>query len=190
MPQKILVEVSARHIHLSEEDKDKLFDAGYQLKKIKSLSQPALFACKEAVDIQIGERKLEKLRVVGPLRHRTQIEISETDARFLKVKVPLRLSGDIENSQGCTLIGPKGVVNLKEGLIIARRHLHLSSQEAQRLNLKQGQEVSVKILGERGVTFHQVITRVDPEYKAVVHLDTDEGNAAGIEGRGEGEIIS
>lgn len=189
MPTKILVEVSARHIHLSQEDCKKIFGQGYQLKKIKGLSQPDLFACQETVDIQVGENKLQNVRIVGPFRSQTQIEISRTDAYFLKAKVPLRLSGDLENSQGCTVIGPKGVLNLKEGLIIAKRHVHLSPQEAEKLNLKQGQGISVKIKGERGLVFNNLIVRIEPNYQTAMHLDTDEGNAAGTEGKGEGEII-
>ena len=184
----ILVEVSARHIHLSEPHCVEIFGKGYELKKIKDLSQPGLFACQETVDIQIGQETLKEIRVVGPLRSQTQIEISRTDAHHLKTDAPLRLSGDLEDSQGCAVIGPQGVANLKEGLITAKRHLHLNPEEAQKLNLKNGQEISIKIKGERELIFHKVTTRVDPSYKAAVHLDTDEGNAAGIKGRGEGEI--
>lgn len=187
--QKFLVEISAHHIHLSKTDCAEIFGKGYELKKIKDLSQPGLFACQETVDIQIGQETLKEVRVVGPLRSETQIEVSRTDAHHLKIDAPLRLSGDLEGSQGCAVIGPQGVVNLKEGLIIAKRHLHLNPEEAQKLNLKHGQEISIKIRGERALTFHKVITRVDPSYKAAVHLDTDEGNAAGISGGGEGEII-
>jgi len=185
----ILVEVSARHIHLFKPHCAEIFGKGYKLKKIKDLSQPGLFACQETVDIQIGQKTLKEVRVVGPLRSETQIEISRTDAHHLKIDAPLRLSGDLENSQGCAVIGPQGVVNLKEGLIIAKRHLHLDPEEAQKLNLKNGQEISIKVKGGRELIFHKIITRVDPNYKAAVHLDTDEGNAAGIEKRGEGEII-
>lgn len=189
MPQKILIELSARHIHLCQKDQEKLFGSHFKLKKLKDLSQPGLFASQETVDIQIGERKLKNVRVIGPSRPHTQIEVSKTDARFLHVKVPLRISGNIENSQGCTVIGPQGVVNLKEGLIVAKRHIHLSPKEAKKIKLKQGQEIAVKIEGERELIFHKVMTRIDPSYKAAVHLDTDEGNAAGIERKTEGEII-
>ncbi|MFA4880024.1 MAG: phosphate propanoyltransferase [Candidatus Doudnabacteria bacterium] len=189
MSSQILVEVSARHIHLSKPHCAEIFGKSYELKKIKDLSQPGLFACQETVDIQIGQEILKEVRVVGPFRSRTQIEISRTDAHHLKIDAPLRLSGDLEDSQGCAVIGPQGVVNLKEGLIIAKRHLHLDPEEAQKLNLKNGQEISIKIKGKRELIFHKVTTRVDSNYKAVVHLDTDEGNAAGISGGGEGEII-
>lgn len=189
MPQKILVEVSARHIHLSPKHNKKLFGADFKLTSFKDLSQPGLFAAKETVDIQIGERKLKNIRVVGPLRNYTQIEISKTDARFLRTVVPLRLSGDIENSKGCTIIGPRGVVNLKEGLIVAKRHIHLSPKEAKKMNLKQGQEIAIKTEGARRLVLYRVVARIDPSYKAAVHIDTDEGNAAGIEGETEGEIV-
>ncbi len=187
--QKSLVEISARHIHLSQSDCEKIFGKGYGLKKTKDLSQPGLFACQETVDIKLGPETLKKVRIVGPFRSQTQIEVSCTDTHYLKVNAPLRLSGDLKNSQGCTVIGPNGVINLKEGLIIAKRHIHLSPEEAQKLNLQHGQEISIKIKGKRALTFHNVITRVNPAYRAAVHLDTDEGNAAGIEGKGEGEII-
>jgi len=189
MLKKILIEISGRHIHLSQKDKNMLFGANYELTKLKDLSQPGLFACKETVDIQIDEKKLKNLRIIAPFRPQTQIEISQTDAYFLKIKAPLRLSGDIINSAGCTVIGPKGKINLEKGIIIAKRHLHLNRGEARKLNLKNNQEISIKIKGGRELTFHKVIARVDSDYKAAVHLDTDEGNAAGIVNQTYGEII-
>ncbi|PIU01855.1 propanediol utilization protein [bacterium (Candidatus Torokbacteria) CG09_land_8_20_14_0_10_42_11] len=188
MSPKILVEISGRHVHLSEKDKTELFGADYVLTKLKDLSQPGLFACQETVEIQVGEKKLKKVRIIGPPRAQTQIEISQTDGYFLKIEAPLRLSGDLADSPECKIIGPKGEVNLKEGLIIAKRHLHLSPEEARGFNLKNNQEISLKIDGERGLTFHKIIARVSPDYKAAVHLDTDEGNAAGIVNKTYGEI--
>jgi len=186
---KILIEVSARHIHLCLEDQNKLFGPNFKLTKLKDLSQPNLFAAKEFVDIQIGEKKIEAVRVVGPLRPYTQIEISQTDARFLKAPVPLRISGDIKNSQGCTVIGPAGLVHLKQGMIIAKRHIHISLEQAKKLGLKQGHQASVQITGERGLLFEQVIIRADKNFRAAVHIDTDEGNAAGIDSKTKGKII-
>jgi len=187
--KNFLVEISARHIHLCSEDKDKLFGPDFKLTKLKSLSQPSLFACEETVDLKVGEKKIKNVRIIGPLRPYTQIEISKTDARFLKAPVPLRISGDIDHSQGCTLIGPAGVVNLGQGMIIAKRHLHLPEKEAKTLNLKQGQVISIRIAGKRGLIFKQVIVRVDQKFRAAVHIDTDEGNAAGIEDETKGKII-
>ncbi len=187
--KKILVEVSARHIHLCSEDKDKLFGPDFKLTKFKNLSQPNLFACEETIDLKIGEKEIKNVRVIGPLRPYTQIEVSQTDARFLKALIPLRISGDIDHSQGCTLIGPAGVVNLKQGMIIAKRHLHVSKKEAEELGLKQGQAISVRIAEERGLIFKQVIVRIDQKFHATVHIDTDEGNAAGVDKECKGKIM-
>lgn len=189
MRQKILIEVSAHHIHLSEKDKDKLFGSGYELNKIKDLSQPGLFAYQETVDLKIDHQKLSHLRVIGPYRPQTQVEISQTESYILKTKIPLRISGDLNQSAGCKIIGPKGEIDLKEGLIIAKRHLHLSLAEAQALNLNENQLVSVEITGERALILKNVIVRISQEYRTALHLDTDEGNAAGIEKIGEGKLI-
>ena len=189
MNKKILVEVSARHCHLAKQDLEELFGAGYELKKIKQLSQPSDFACEEIVTIQAGEKKLEKVRVIGPLRKQTQVEISKTDAFSLGVSPPIRLSGDLSDSAGITIIGPKGEVELKEGLIIAKRHLHCATEEAKKLKLKTGDIISVKIESERPVAFYDVLVRIGDNYKLCLHLDTDEGNAAGINKNGEGKIL-
>jgi len=186
---KVPVEVSARHCHLSKSDLEKLFGLGYELEKIKQLSQPSDFACKETVDIQVGSKKIEKVRIVGPPRGQTQVEISLSDAVGSGVTPPIRLSGDLKGSVGVVLQGPAGKVELIEGLIVAKRHLHCSSDEAKRCKLKNGDTVSVKIGGERSVVFDNVAVRAKDNYKLCLHLDTDEGNAAGINKMGGGEII-
>lgn len=190
MAKKIFVpvEVSARHIHLSQSDLDILFGQGYGLKKIKQLTQPSDFAAKETVDIQASEGQLN-LRVVGPIRKETQIEISLTDALNLGLEAPVKLSGNIEGSCGAFLIGPKGKVDLKKGVIIAVRHLHCHTKEAEKLSLKQGQTVSIEIAGKRGLIFNNIKVRVGEGYKLCFHIDTDEGNAAGIDRRAKGVLI-
>lgn len=186
---KITVEISARHCHLSKENLEKLFGVGYELKKAKQLSQPSDFACQETVGIQVGSKKLEKVRVVGPLRPQTQVEISLSDAVGSGVMPLTRISGDLKGTSPVVLQGPKGAVSLKEGLIVALRHIHCATDEAVKLDLKNGDNVSVRVEGERPIIFGKVIVRVRDDYKLCMHLDTDEGNSAGINKIGEGEII-
>jgi putative phosphotransacetylase len=190
MIEKIPIEVSARHCHLSERDLEKLFGEDYQLKKMKQLSQPSEFACSETVEIQFGSKKFEKVRVVGPIRGQTQVEISLTDAVGSGVVPPLRLSGDLKGSAVCVIKGPKGEVKLSEGVIVAKRHLHCSLKEAEKLGLKNGDTISIKAKTLRPVVFEDVAVRVDEGYSLDLHLDTDEGNAAGINKKGEGVIYS
>jgi putative phosphotransacetylase len=188
MNKKIPVEVSARHIHLSQKDLEALFGLGYQLKKARQLTQPSDFASEETLDIRAGEKIIPSLRVIGPVREKTQIEVSLTDMIFLNVKPIIRLSGDLKGTPGIALIGPKGKVELKEGLIVVQRHIHCSANEAKKIGLKK-RAVSVLIKGEREITFHNVAIRIGDNYKLCLHLDTDEGNAAGINKIGEGYLI-
>lgn len=183
---KVLVEVSARHCHLSQSDVEKLFGAGYELKKMKELSQPSDFACQETVEIEFGSKKIQKVRIVGPIREQSQVEVSLTDNAGSGVEIPLRLSGDLKNSTGVILRGPAGEVELNEGLIIAKRHLHCAIDEAKKMGLKTGDIVSVKVPAntskkeERSVIFENVIVRVKDNYRLSMQIDTDEGNASGI----------
>jgi len=186
---EIPVEVSARHIHISKKDLETLFGEGYQLHRLKQLTQPSDFATEEVLDIEIGGKKLLGVRIVGPEREKTQIEISKTDAVLLGVNPPIRLSGDLENSLGSKLIGPKGELELSEGLIIVKRHIHCATNEAESLGLKNNDIVSVKVDGERSVIFEGVVVRVNNDYKLSMHIDTDEGNAAGINKIGKGIIL-
>lgn len=186
---KIPIEISARHVHLNQKDLEVLFGVGHKLRKLKQLTQPADFAAEETVSIKNNLNILENVRVVGPLRENTQVEISRTDAIYLHVDAPVRLSGDIKNSSGITIIGPKGHVDLKEGLIVAQRHIHCATDEEKKLRLKNGDEISVKVEGERPITFHKVKIRVRDDYKLCLHLDTDEGNACSINKSGIGEIL-
>lgn len=189
MQPKIYTEVSARHLHFAPKDFAKLFGPQAKLNKIRDLYLPTIFACAETVTVQVGDEKLTQVRVVGPFRDQTQIEISATDARALKTPVPIRLSGDLLGSPGCTLIGPQGKIDLPEGIIIAQRHLHISPEEAAGLDLNQHQKISIKMEGKRGLVFNYVVVRIDPGAKIAFHIDTDEGNAAGIPQNGEGLLM-
>ena len=175
------VGVSNRHIHLSTEHVEVLFGKDQQLTPLKELSQPGQFACKEQLTI-VGPslRPIEGVRVLGPVRSASQVEISRTDSFTLKVKPPVRESGDIKGSAPITIIGPKGVVTLKEGCIIANRHIHMSEEEGAAFGLKDGDYVTVEANGERRTTFYDVQVRVNKAFKLEMHIDTDDANAAGI----------
>ena len=186
---KVPIEVSARHIHLSKRDLENLFGKGYKLTKLKGLTQPGDFAAKETVDIESGSKKISNIRIIGPARGKTQIELSKTDAIILGMAIPVRDSGDIKGSPGIIISGPKNKIIIKEGVINTWRHIHCDPKEAKKLKLRNGALVSVKTLGNLSITFHNVKIRVGKNYKLRMHLDTDEGNAAGIIRSGEGEII-
>ena len=175
------VGVSNRHIHLSAADLETLFGKGYELTPIKDLSQPGQYACKEQLTI-IGPslRPIEGVRVLGPVRSASQVEISRTDSFTLKVKPPVRESGDIKGSAPITIVGPKGVVSLKEGCIIANRHIHMSEEEGLAFGLKDGDYVDVEVAGERRTKFYDVQVRVNKAFRLEMHIDTDDANAAGI----------
>ena len=175
---KIPIEVSARHCHLSRTDLDKLYGKGYALKLMKELSQKGQFAAQETVVLETKDGRIDNLRILGPVRPATQVELSMTDARKVKLNPPIRVSGGIKGSAGAILIGPKGKVELKEGVIIAQRHIHANPGQAKKLGLKMGQLVSVKTSGPRSLTFHDVIIRVEDHFDLSFQVDTDEGNAA------------
>ena len=177
----IPVGVSNRHIHLTRQDVETLFGKGYRLTPLKDLSQPGQYACKEQLTI-VGPslRPIEKVRVLGPERKASQVEISRTDAYLLKVKPPVRESGKIAGSAPITIIGPKGVVTLSEGCMIANRHIHMSPEDGARFGLKDNDYVTVDAFGERRTRFFDVQVRVDPNFRMEMHLDTDDANAAGL----------
>ena len=184
------VGVSNRHIHLSASDVETLFGKGYELTPFKDLSQPGQYACKELLTI-VGPslRPIENVRVLGPARSASQVEISRTDSFVLKVKPPVRESGDIAGSAPITIIGPKGVVTLKEGCIIANRHIHMSEEEGKAFGLKDGDYVTVESNGERRTTFYDVQVRVNKAFRLEMHIDTDDANAAGIGNGAKVKII-
>lgn len=186
----IIIEASARHCHLSQLDLEKLFGRGYQLKKLKPLSQPGQFAAQETVVFKTPGGQISNLRILGPARGQTQVELALSDAYHLKIKPPLRLSGDLKKSAGGVLVGPKGQIKLKSGVIIARRHLHLDPLSAKKLNLKNNQKISIRTGGGRSITFHQVIVRINQDFVLCLHLDLDEANAAGLSAKNaKGQII-
>jgi len=189
MSKKILIEVSARHIHLSRKDLEVLFGRGYKLKELKTLSTTNQFAAKETLDIKVGSKKISKVRIVGPFRKKTQVELSITDAINLGINPPIRKSGDLKGTPGVTLVSPKRKIKLKSGVIIAWRHIHCNPKEAKALNFKEGKLVSIEIRGKRFLIFHNVKVRIDKNFRLCVHLDTDEGNTAGITKKGKGIII-
>jgi putative phosphotransacetylase len=178
---EVPVGVSNRHIHLSAEHVEVLFGKGYQLTPMKELSQPGQYACKEVLTV-IGPsmRPIENVRVLGPIRKKSQVEISKTDSYTLKVKPPVRESGKLEGSAPITVIGPKGVVTLSEGCIIANRHIHMSTDEAACFGLRDYDFVTVDVEGERRTRWYDVQVRVHKDFRLEMHVDTDDANAAGI----------
>ncbi|MEK7664896.1 MAG: phosphate propanoyltransferase [Patescibacteria group bacterium] len=186
---EIPIETSGRHIHLSKKDLEKLFGKGYKLKKMKDLYQPSDFAAEETVNIQGEGVRVLTIRVIGPVRSKTQVELSRTDAIFLGMAVPLRESGNIKGTPGAVLIGPENKVKIEEGVINSQRHIHCSIGEAKKLGLKNKMLVSVQTEGQSPVTYHNVLVKIDKNYRLCMHLDTDEGNAAGIIRSGKGKIL-
>ncbi len=187
---KILVETSARHLHVSRADFEVLFGKDAQLTNKKDLSQPGQFACFERVTV-VGPKGELNMSILGPERPDTQIEVSYTDARKLGIVPPVRESGDVKGSPGCKLVGPEGEVEVDCGVIVAKRHIHLTPKDAEEMGLKEKQIVSVKVgtPGMRETIFGDVVCRVSEKYAPAMHIDTDEANAAGIAGNVEGEII-
>lgn len=176
------VSVSARHIHLQQEHVEVLFGAGYTLTKFKDISQPGQYACNEKVTIQGPKGLIEKVRVLGPVRIQTQVEVARSEARKLGIEPPVRNSGNIQGSAGFTIIGPKGSLSLSEGCIIADRHIHMSPSDALAFGVKNQQKVSVLVDGEKGGIMSHVTVRVNERYTLDMHIDTDDANAFGLKG--------
>lgn len=188
--RKILVETSARHIHLSEHDLKILCGEDATLAVRGMLSQPGQFASTTKIKVEGIKRNFDGVTVLGPTRKASQVEISQTDAFALGVVAPIRESGDIKGTPGITLVGPAGKVTLKEGLIIAKRHIHMTPADAEEFNVKNGEIVAVRIKSEeRSLVFEDVVIRVREEFALAMHIDTDEANAAGIKGSVLGELI-
>lgn len=190
MERKISVETSARHVHLSQDDLEALFGKGYSLTPKKYLSQPDQFASEERVNISGPKGEIKNVVILGPVRKSTQVEVSLTDARTLGITVPVRESGDTAGSAACTISGPKGSITLSEGVIAAKRHIHLAPDEAAVFGLSDKQVVQVKLTSKgRSLVFGDVVVRVSDRFAAAMHIDTDEANAAGLSGAVYGEII-
>lgn len=186
---KFLVETSARHAHVSQEDLEILFGSGSQLTIKKELSQPGQYASEQKITV-VGPRGQLAVTILGPTRKSTQVELSMTDARQIGLSAPVRESGDTAGSAGCKLVGPEGEVMLKEGIIIAKRHIHMTPEQARQLGVEDKQVVSVKIdTNGRSVIFGDTIVRAHSTYALAMHIDTDEANAAGASGEVYGEII-
>lgn len=185
------IETSARHIHLSREDCDKLFGEGYELSPLKELFEPEHFVAVEHVTIVGPRDEIRDVSIIGPFRKQTQVEISLSDARKLGLKPPIRLSGDLAGSEKCIIRGPKGEVQIEEGVIAAKRHLHIAPKDAEELKLNDGDNVNVIAESpDRSVIFQDVIVRIGPEdFNLAMHVDTDEANAAGLGRDSQGRII-
>ena len=190
MENKVLIETSARHIHVTEADLETLFGKGAKLTHKKDLSQPGQFACVERVDVVGPKRTLSGVSILGPTRSATQVELSLTDARSIGVSAPIRESGDVAGSAGCKLVGPCGEVELKEGVIVAKRHIHATPEDAEKLGVADKEIVSLKVVNdERSTIFGDVVVRVSPKFALAAHFDTDEANAAALSGVVYGEVI-
>ncbi len=187
---KFIIETSARHIHISEADLAILFGEGSKLTHKKDLSQPGQFACEERVTIVGPKKELAGVSILGPTRPVTQVELSSTDARSIGINAPIKESGDISGSAGCKIVGPCGEIEIKEGVIVAKRHIHLTPADAEELNVSDKEVVWVKIeTADRTTIFGDVVCRVHPNFSRAMHIDTDEANAVNS-GRGQmGEII-
>lgn len=188
--RRVPVAISARHVHLAQAEIDVLFGPGYQLTRLKDLYQPGEFAAKETVTlVGLNLRPIPGVRILGPIRSRTQVEISRTDAVLLNLPAPVRKSGELAGSAPITLVGPKGSLTLAEGAIIANRHIHMGTVEAEAWGLKDDDEVSVRTVGvDRPTIFGGVQVRINPKFRLVMHLDTDDANAAGLRCGDEVEI--
>ena len=189
MSNKVIVETSARHVHLSAEHLEILFGKGAELTVKKMLSQPGQFACEERVTVEGPKNAIKNVSILGPVRKATQVELSLTDARTIGLSAPIRESGDVANTPGCKLIGPCGEVEIAEGVIAAKRHIHLTPADAKEFGVEDKEIVSVKIDGERGLTFGDVVVRVNENFAAAMHIDTDESNASAAFGEVWGEIV-
>ncbi|SCW42067.1 putative phosphotransacetylase [Paenibacillus tianmuensis] len=188
--KQVPIGVSARHIHLSKEDIALLFGAGYELKEMKALSQPGQYAAEETVAVVGPKGRFDKVRILGPARSKSQLEISRTDAFALGVNPPVRESGHIDGTPGIKVIGPAGEVELEAGVIVAARHIHFHTDDAAKWGIADKQELTVRVEGERGVTFEHVIARVSDQFALDMHIDTDEANAAGIKTGDVGVILA
>lgn len=188
---KVLVETSARHVHLTEEHIKILFGEGATLTKKKDLSQPGQFACEERVTVVGPKKPIANVIILGPARKATQVEVSLSDARTLGVEAPVRESGDIAGSGACKLVGPAGEVDITEGVIAAKRHIHFTPADAEKFGVSDKQIVSVKVDSNgRSLVFGDVVVRVSENFKAAMHIDTDEANAACAFGEIYGEVIA
>ena len=189
MPGKIIIEGSGKHCHVTRATLDKLFGDGFELEVKKWLTQPGQFVTPQKITI-VGPKRSAELSIIGPCRKADQIELSLTDATALGFKVPIRESGDVKGSPGCKIIGPNGEMDISEGVIVAKRHVHLTPEDALAFGVSDKQLVRVRVGGERALVFDEVVARVSAEYATFMHLDYDEMNAAALSGPDPtGEIL-
>ncbi|WP_027093571.1 phosphate propanoyltransferase [Cohnella thermotolerans] len=188
--RKVPVGVSARHIHLTKEHIAILFGEGAELTVLKPLSQPGQFAANETVAVYGPKGSFSKVRILGPARKATQLEVSRTDAFQLGLNPPVRESGQIDGTPGIRIVGPAGEVTVDRGVIVAARHIHFHTSDAERWGIRDKQLLKVRVGGERGLVFENVIARVSDQFALDMHIDTDEGNAAGVRTGDEGEIVA
>ena len=187
---KFIVETSARHVHVTQEHLEILFGKDYILTKKKDLSQPGQYACEERVTIVGPKKELKGVSILGPVRKETQVELSLTDARSIGVAAPVRESGDIAGSAPCKIVGPNGEIEITEGVIAAKRHIHATKADAEALGVKDKEIVSAKIDTDgRSLIFGDVVVRVNDSYALAMHIDTDESNAASCGRDVQGEIV-
>ncbi len=186
MKTQLPIALSNRHIHLSQKDLDILFGEGYELTKAKDLSQPGQYACEEKVDLVGPKRTISGVRILGPVRSETQIEVSIADAITLGVSPVIKNSGDLEGTPGVKVVGPKGEVELDKGVIVAARHIHMHTTDGEEFGVADKDIVKVKVNGPRGLVFDNVLVRVHPTYALEMHVDVEEGNAAGVK---NGDIV-
>lgn len=190
MSKKFLVETSARHVHVTQQDLEILFGAGATLTQKKDLSQPGQFACEERVTVVGPKKEMAGVSILGPVRPATQVEISATDARTLGINAPIKESGDIADSGACKLVGPCGEVELAQGVIVAKRHIHATPADAQALGVSDKEIVWVKIeTPQRATIYGDVVVRVNANFALAMHIDTDESNGAGCGREVFGEIV-
>lgn len=190
MSKTFIVETSARHVHVTQEDLETLFGKGAALTKKKDLSQPGQYACEERVEVVGPKKSLANVSILGPVRPATQVELSATDARSIGISAPIRESGDTAGSAGCKLVGPAGEVELKEGVIVAKRHIHLTPADAEELGVKDKEVVYVKVDTEgRKAILGDVVCRVSDKFARAMHIDTDEANAISATPALQGEIV-
>lgn len=190
MEKTVLVETSARHLHVTREALEILFGKGFELTHKKDLSQPGQFATNERVRVIGPKGEFPRVSILGPVRPETQIELSASDARSIGIVAPVKESGDLEGAGACKLVGPEGEIEIEHGVIVAKRHIHATPEDAEKYGIKDKEIVKVKITtDERSLIFDDVIVRVSPKYALAMHIDTDESNACGAKPGIMGEIL-
>ncbi|KHO36264.1 propanediol utilization protein [Clostridium tetani] len=186
---RILIEASGKHVHLSKEHVEKLFGKGYELTKKRDLSQPGQYLCEEKITLIGPKGVMQNVSVLGPTRENTQVEISKSDAVSLGINAPIRMSGDTKGTSPIILASKTSVVRLEEGVIVAKRHIHMTPEDALKYGVTDKEKVKVKVKGERSLIFDEVIVRVSDKFNTVVHIDYDEANACGFVKNTRGEIL-